>query len=122
MDQTSVINIKDAPDGWETDERYVYIGRAMTRGAHKLGASPYANPFKEGAAHPDTLRPMSREDAIALFRAHGLENAEFIERVRRELKWKILVCWCKPKACHGDILAAWADAAKVVTTRGITVV
>jgi hypothetical protein len=27
-----------------------------------------------------------------------------------ELKGKTLGCWCKPQACHGDILARLADA------------
>ena len=26
-----------------------------------------------------------------------------------ELKDKTLACWCKPKACHGDVLAKLAD-------------
>ena len=26
------------------------------------------------------------------------------------LKGKRLACWCKPKACHGDVLAKLADA------------
>lgn len=37
------------------------------------------------------------------------EQAEFRERVRRELKDKVLGCWCKPKICHCDILAKIAD-------------
>ncbi len=26
-----------------------------------------------------------------------------------ELKDKTIACWCHPKACHGDVLAALAD-------------
>jgi hypothetical protein len=26
-----------------------------------------------------------------------------------ELKGKVLGCWCKPDACHGDVLAELAD-------------
>jgi hypothetical protein len=26
-----------------------------------------------------------------------------------ELKGKILVCWCKPLPCHGDVLKAYVD-------------
>jgi hypothetical protein len=29
--------------------------------------------------------------------------------IEPELKGKTLGCWCKPLACHGDILAAIAD-------------
>jgi len=33
-----------------------------------------------------------------------------VEAARRELRGKILGCHCKPKACHGDILAEIADS------------
>jgi len=32
-----------------------------------------------------------------------------IERVKRELKGKVLGCWCHPKECHGDVLARIAN-------------
>ena len=28
----------------------------------------------------------------------------------KDLKGKVLGCWCKPRACHGDVLAEMADA------------
>ncbi|MFG6084223.1 DUF4326 domain-containing protein [Paracoccus litorisediminis] len=31
-------------------------------------------------------------------------NPGFIDRVRRELAGKDLICWCAPEACHGHIL------------------
>lgn len=39
-------------------------------------------------------------------------DPEFVKRVRRELKDQILGCWCKPLACHGDVLARIADEGK----------
>jgi len=30
-----------------------------------------------------------------------------------ELKGKVLGCWCKPKACHGNFLAELADNAQL---------
>lgn len=100
---TTVINIKDAPEGWQQMEEYVYIGRAVPR--RGLAASDFANIFKIGADGIET-----REDAIERFREQlKLAPSDFIERIRLYLKGKILVCWCRPKACHGDILAAIAD-------------
>jgi hypothetical protein len=32
-----------------------------------------------------------------------------MEAARLELKGKVLGCWCKPEACHGDVLARVAD-------------
>jgi len=37
------------------------------------------------------------------------EQAALVDRAKRELKGKILGCWCKPLDCHGDILRAVAD-------------
>ena len=78
----------------------VYIGRP----------SPYGNPFSD---KPDTLakfRVASREEAIARFREWFLGQPDLIARARQELKDKILGCWCKPAACHGDVIAEIIDA------------
>jgi hypothetical protein len=29
-----------------------------------------------------------------------------------ELQGRVLGCWCKPEACHGDVLARLADEAR----------
>jgi hypothetical protein len=34
---------------------------------------------------------------------------ELLKLIPVELKGKTLGCWCKPEACHGDILAELAD-------------
>jgi len=31
------------------------------------------------------------------------------EIIKRELKGKVLGCWCAPKLCHGDVLAEIAN-------------
>lgn len=95
---TRVIHFRDAPPGWQSDPQYVYIGRAMPR--YGLKASKWANPYKVG-------RDGSREHVIALFQA--LVSPSMIADARRELRGKTLICWCKPAACHGDILVHWAE-------------
>ena len=98
---TTVINIRNAPEGWKSDPNFVYIGRAMPR--RGLSSSRFANPFAIGRDAE------TREDAMKLYRQRMLEAPpEFMEEVR-ELKDKTLVCWCAPEACHGDVLAAIAD-------------
>jgi len=37
-------------------------------------------------------------------------NPNILDEIKKELKGKILGCWCKPGPCHGDILANWADS------------
>jgi hypothetical protein len=75
------------------DKYDVYIGRP----------SKWGNPFKDG----------TREENIkqyALWIAQPQQDA-LRAQATIELRDKILGCWCKPKDCHGDILAAIAEGA-----------
>jgi hypothetical protein len=69
----------------------VYIGRP----------SKWGNPFVIG-------KDGSREEVIEKYRKWLLSNPELLEKVK-ELKGKILGCWCSPKRCHGDVLADLAN-------------
>jgi len=64
----------------------VYIGRG----------SKWGNPFKIG-------RDGNREEVISKFEAYMMNRPDLIQALP-ELVGKTLGCWCKPKACHGDIL------------------
>ena len=53
-----------------------------------------------------------REDAIQKFQKYFSERIEKHSEFRRrvlELKGKKLGCFCKPKACHGDVIAEWLN-------------
>jgi hypothetical protein len=65
----------------------VYIGRG----------SPWGNPFVIG-------RHGSREEVIAAYAEHVLPHVDL-----KSLKGKHLVCFCKPAACHGDLLLEAAN-------------
>ena len=43
-------------------------------------------------------------------REYVLNKPELLRQIPLELKGKTLDCWCKPLACHGDVLAEIADA------------
>ena len=43
-------------------------------------------------------------------REYVLNKPELLRQIPLELKGKTLGCWCKPLACHGDVLAEIADA------------
>ena len=82
-------------------ERFdVYIGRP----------SPWGNPFSHREGTLACFRVATREDAVAKFREWFLAQPELVARARRELKGKVLGCWCKPAACHGDVIAQIVDA------------
>lgn len=92
---TKVVNLRR--------EKYdVYIGRA----GH--GHDGYfGNPFPIEASR--------RSETLDKFRAYFAERIEtdpdFKARVLA-LKGKTLGCFCKPAACHGDVIAEWIDGAK----------
>lgn len=90
-----VIHIRDAPRGWQADENYVYIGRA----GHGLDGY-FGNPFRLGAGEQ---RGATLERYARWLANRMKTDATFAARVSG-LKGKTLVCFCKPSACHGDIL------------------
>lgn len=64
-------------------------------------------------AYPKELRDKfpkktPRKVLIDAYEKYLLSNQELMNDLH-ELSGKILGCWCKPKACHGDILKKYAD-------------
>ena len=73
-------------------ERYdVYIGRP----------SKWGNPFVIG-------RDGTRAEVIAKYEA-WIKTQPRLMASLHELRGKTLGCWCKPHACHGDVLARLAN-------------
>ena len=96
---TNVIHIKDTPRQYKSDPDYVYIGRG----------SKWGNPYCIKGAHPEyPWIPMSRNQVCDLYKEYLVLKPELMAALH-ELKGKTLVCFCKPKACHGDILAEFAE-------------
>ena len=75
-----------------------YIGRRFTMGGYDLPNSKWANPFKI-----DKTDDSSRDKVITQYEEYIRNNDELMNSLD-ELNNKILGCWCKPEACHGDIL------------------
>ncbi len=94
-----VIHFKDAPPGWRTNPRYEYIGRGSKWG------NDYSHLQSSRAHH----RVGTREDAISMFEEHQLPG--LLPDIG-ELDGKILVCFCYPKACHGNVLTRTLDESK----------
>lgn len=70
----------------------VYIGRP----------SLWGNPFTIG-------KDGTRAQVIVKYQAWLDANPNLKARARSELRGKVLACWCKPLACHGDILSEVAN-------------
>jgi len=82
----------------------VYIGRA----AYGFPESPWHNPFRVGTGEGDVA---TRELAVGCYCVFLSKSPELVERIRAELVGKSLGCWCKPLACHGDVIARVAYGA-----------
>jgi hypothetical protein len=89
---TRIVNVKHDPYD-------IYIGRRESTRA--LPDSPWRNPY---VIKEDT--ESARREAIQKCLVH-LSGPQILKI--GSLKGKTLGCWCKPKLCHGDALAAIAD-------------
>ncbi len=77
----------------------VYIGRP----------SKWGNPFSYKRGTQAKFVVATRAAAIDRFREWFLSQPDLIAEARRELRGKVLGCWCKPAACHGDVIAEIID-------------
>ena len=85
MKRTRIVNMRDS-------NYDVYIGRG----------SKWGNPFKLG-------QDGTREVVVRKYKKWILKKPELMEMARRELKGKVLGCFCKPHRYHGDILVKIAE-------------
>lgn len=90
---TRVVNIKR--------ESYdVYIGRP----------SPWGNPYSHRPSNVHGVQYVgSVTEAILQFETWARSDPQYVARIKRELKGKVLGCFCKPQPCHGDVLARIAE-------------
>lgn len=86
MTKTTVVQVNE-PGGYD-----VYIGRP----------SKWGNPFRMKKEH-------QRGDVVARYAAYIQTRPDLLAALS-ELRGKRLACYCAPKPCHGDVLAALADA------------
>lgn len=75
----------------------VYIGRP----------SKWGNPFEIG-------KDGTRSDVIARYEEWVRTQPQLLSELH-ELDGKTLGCWCKPKACHGDVLVKLIQEQKFLT-------
>lgn len=94
---TKVVNIR-------AEEYDVYVGRAG-QGQDGFFGNPF--PLKPGAS--DLERNLCIQKFKSYFLERISEDPEFKRRLM-ELKGKRLGCFCKPKECHGDVIAEWLDS------------
>lgn len=86
---------------WCEDPNNVYIGRRgivfIDKVRYPTKDSIYANPYK-------VSKTLTREDVIKMYRDYIVKKISSGEIDIEALRGKNLGCWCKPEACHGDVL------------------
>lgn len=88
---TRVVNLRK--------EHYdIFIGRG----------SKWGNPFSHKPSQFNIIPVATREEAIEKYRDYFLETPELLDSLD-ELRGKVLGCYCKPLACHGDVLVEFLE-------------
>lgn len=106
--------------GWRMPSDTVSVARPTRWGnPFKVGQSTHL--WHRSAAHPydfyrDQFTVVSREHAVALFRAVLTDPEKWLDQWGLETGWedqirgKNLACWCPLHApCHGDVLLELAN-------------
>lgn len=75
----------------KNEQHDIYIGRP----------SQWGNPFEIG-------KDGTRREVIDKYRKYISTNKELLSDIE-SLRGKRLGCWCKPLACHGDVLVEMLD-------------
>ena len=98
-----LVNLKKLKFDWQSNDKYVYIGR---RGKGHVGT--FGNPIKL-----ETVCPICDDkhyfpgETFACYEKYLKNRIETDPKFKEKflaLKGKTLVCFCKPKPCHGDVI------------------
>ena len=73
----------------------IYIGRP----------SKWGNPFSHEDGTLAKFKVESRAEAVSKYEELVRSQPETMAMIKKELKGRILSCWCTPLLCHGHILA-----------------
>ncbi|KAL3941473.1 MAG: hypothetical protein SGBAC_004183 [Bacillariaceae sp.] len=84
----------------------VYVGRP-SRGAPAGDLCTWGNPFNMKNQSQDERNRVIRE-----YRCWLVSQPDLVVKAQRELKGKVLACWCSPKLCHGHVLAEVANSSQ----------
>ena len=100
MPVAGIVNVKKGED------YDVYIGRGS------FGSTKWGNPYKVNVHYP-------RKKCIEMYEVTLITRILMTKEVTYEdllsLSGKILGCFCRPKICHGDIIAKYVTLAESTT-------
>jgi hypothetical protein len=93
--------------GWRKPKNSVCVNRG----------TPYGNPFIVDPDKPAGTKigrlyqtVPTIEDAVACYREYLQESPDLVEKIRRNLRGKTLLCFCPlDQPCHADVLLELAN-------------
>lgn len=95
--------------------RVVHVRKSLFKQGHTdcvyIGRN-YAEFTDEGWGNPFHIGPDgTREEVLVKYRDMVDRSPKLRARIEKELRGRdvMLGCWCKPEACHGDVLAEIAN-------------
>jgi hypothetical protein len=100
MITSSGVDLRRLVVHWKRDPYDIYIGRPTIWGNKYSHQSDTQAEFRVG----------TREEAIAAYERWLLSEPVMVAMAKRDLRGKVLGCWCRPKLCHGDVLARIANS------------
>jgi hypothetical protein len=92
-----VASMRERDDGKRQDEELIAWAEAKGIAVRIDRATAWGNPF-EMPGDGD------RATVIRHYREHYLPYKPSLEQKLFDLKGKVLMCWCHPDQCHGDVL------------------
>jgi len=110
---TTVIHISKVPKGWDSTSDYIYIGRPR----HELWLRGFdgffGNPIIKGKKCPECgkvhIKPGDTLPCYKVYFTRRINSDNVFKERILALKDKVLVCYCKPNPCHGDIIAEYLN-------------
>lgn len=92
-----VASMRTNGDGRRHDEALLNWAEATGDTVRIDRATAWGNPF-------ETPADGERDEVIANFRDHFLPFKPSLQARLWNLRGKVLVCWCHPEPCHGDVI------------------
>ena len=94
-----VLNINKLTNTELRSPNVVYVGRPSQWGnMHHVGYCLKCRVFH------------TRDEAIKLFERDIKQQSDLLEKARKDLRGKDLVCWCAPDDCHARVWLEVANA------------
>lgn len=89
-------------------ERYdVYVGRGKCPRTGQPGE--WGNPFAHVDSDLAQWKVRTPQEAVDRHAAWVRSQPDLVERIKKELRGRVLGCWCRRPPCHGHTLARIAN-------------